>query len=309
MTGPNWPSSGEIDIIEGVNTQSQNRMTMHTNDGCSLAGSNCQGGLGCHIDGGGSSSYGNGLNSANGGTYAMEWTSSQINVWFFSRGSEPSDINSANPNPANWGNPTGGFTGGSGCDIDSYFMNNNIVFDTTFCGDWAGVVFSSDSTCSALASSCQDYVQNQPGAFSDAYWAINYLKVYEQGGAATDTISVSSQSAQPSASVAQPTSSAPFAADNSSIIAQPTASSLAISTISVPATIESPGAPSPTPASPPEIATPTVVTTEILAQTTQASTYGEHHQWHHRPPFASPQVKRSRVARHIKEHAKGSHHS
>lgn len=207
MTGPNWPNSGEIDIIEGVNTGSQNQMTMHTSNGCTLAGNNCQGNLGCPVTGGGSSSYGNGFNSANGGTYAMEWTSSQISIWFFSRGSEPGDINSANPNPSNWGNPTGSFTGGSGCDIDSHFMNNNIVFDTTFCGDWAGNVWSQDSTCSALASTCQAYVQNNPNAFQDAYWAVNYLKVYNQGSAVSSVASVTSSSSSSSASIAQPTSS------------------------------------------------------------------------------------------------------
>jgi len=61
-------------------------------------------------------------------------------------------------------------------------MNHNIVFDTTFCGDWAGSVWSSDATCSALASTCQDYVANNPGDFVDAYWLINSLKVYQQSG-------------------------------------------------------------------------------------------------------------------------------
>jgi len=247
MTGPNWPNSGEIDIIEGVNTGSQNQMTMHTSNGCTLAGSNCQGNTGCPIKGGGSSSYGNGFNSANGGTYAMEWTSSQISIWFFSRGSEPKDINSANPNPSNWGNPTGSFTGGSGCDIDSHFMNNNIVFDTTFCGDWAGNVWSQDSTCSALASTCQAYVQNNPNAFKDAFWAVNYLKVYTQGSAVSGVASRSPSSSSSPASIAQPTSSpitstavtspaapstasiiksipsAPFPSGNATSIAQPTA--------------------------------------------------------------------------------------
>ncbi|KAL8726624.1 MAG: hypothetical protein Q9181_005973, partial [Wetmoreana brouardii] len=42
MTGPNWPNSGEIDIIEGVNIDSQNQMTMHTGSGCTFAGKNCE---------------------------------------------------------------------------------------------------------------------------------------------------------------------------------------------------------------------------------------------------------------------------
>ena len=58
------------------------------------------------------------------------------------------------------------------------------VFDTTFCGDWAGVVWSSSAQCAALASTCNDYVQNNPGAFADMYWLINGLKVYQTDGAA-----------------------------------------------------------------------------------------------------------------------------
>jgi hypothetical protein len=40
--GPNWPSAGEIDIIEGVNNQATNQMTLHsgTSQSCSIAKSN-----------------------------------------------------------------------------------------------------------------------------------------------------------------------------------------------------------------------------------------------------------------------------
>lgn len=36
MYGPDWPSSGEIDIIEGANTAVENLMTGHTSEGCTL---------------------------------------------------------------------------------------------------------------------------------------------------------------------------------------------------------------------------------------------------------------------------------
>ena len=208
MTGPNWPSSGEIDIVEGVNTQSQNQMTMHTSQGCTLVNQDCQGNQGCAATGGGSSSFGTGLNSAGGGIFATEWTSDSINIWFFSHGSAPGDISGPNPNPSGWGNPTSSFVGGSGCDIDSHFMNNNIIFDTTFCGDWAGNVFFQDSTCSALgASTCQDYVQNNPEAFKESYWAINSLKVYEQGGSTSTAVIAQDTSSSQAISIAQSTQS------------------------------------------------------------------------------------------------------
>ena len=37
MFGPNWPNNGEIDIIEGVNNQPENGVTLHTSDGCDYA--------------------------------------------------------------------------------------------------------------------------------------------------------------------------------------------------------------------------------------------------------------------------------
>ena len=66
----------------------------------------------------------------------MEWTGDAINIWFFSRGSEPGGILGDSPDPSNWGSPTGNFQGGSSCNIDTYFKNQNIVFDTTFCGEF-----------------------------------------------------------------------------------------------------------------------------------------------------------------------------
>ncbi|KAF4505318.1 hypothetical protein G6O67_007279 [Ophiocordyceps sinensis] len=75
------------------------------------------------------------------------------------------------------------FAGGSGCDIDSHFSNNQLVFDTTFCGDWAGNpdVWGSDKTCAAKAATCDDYVAANPGEFRDAFWEINSIKVFQQG--------------------------------------------------------------------------------------------------------------------------------
>jgi hypothetical protein len=37
MVGPSWPTNGEIDIIEGVNSTPSNSVTLHTNAGCSIS--------------------------------------------------------------------------------------------------------------------------------------------------------------------------------------------------------------------------------------------------------------------------------
>ncbi|KAG9513570.1 endo-1,3(4)-beta-glucanase, partial [Aureobasidium melanogenum] len=196
MVGPSWPNGGEIDIIEGVNTQNHNAMTLHTADGCSIYDNgNFTGSLwsddcyvnapdqtaneGCQITTSNYNTYGDGFNNVGGGVYAMEWTDEAISIWFFQRGSIPSNVLSANPSPdATWGKPLSQFTGC--CDIPEFFSDQQIVFDVTFCGDWAGSVWSSDSTCSALSGSCTDYVANNPQAFGNAYWSINSLKVFEQ---------------------------------------------------------------------------------------------------------------------------------
>lgn len=197
MFGPDWPSSGEIDIIEGVNAQTKNSITLHTNPGCTIsnqgslastkfASANCgasgtSAGCGQHTDD--NQNYGDGFNAIGGGVYATEWTSDHIAVWFFPRSKIPQDIHSENPNPSNWGTPTARFAGGNGCDIDSHFKNNQLVFDTTFCGAWAGSpqVWNSDPECSALAPTCKDYVSGNPAHFAEAFWVVNSVKVYQQG--------------------------------------------------------------------------------------------------------------------------------
>ncbi|KAF2719924.1 glycoside hydrolase family 16 protein [Polychaeton citri CBS 116435] len=196
MVGPNWPSNGEIDIIEGVNDQSTNDMTLHTSDGCSIGSggmsgyvvtSNCyinapgqSSNQGCQIGTGDTSTYGSGFNANGGGVYATEFTSSGVKIFFFPRGSIPGDISSGSPNPSSWGQPVAYFQGG-GCDFGSHIKQQQIVFDTTFCGDWAGAVWGNGG-CASRAGSCNDFVANNPSAFSDAYWAVNGLKVYQNYG-------------------------------------------------------------------------------------------------------------------------------
>lgn len=197
--GPNWPAGGEIDIIEGVNSQVSNSMALHTNQGCAITNNglfsgtistpNCDvkaagqpNNAGCQILMSNSASYGTGFNQGQGGVYATEWTSDHISIWFFPRSAIPADISSGTPNPGNWGQPAARFAGG--CQIDNFFSNHQIVFDTTFCGDWAANVWTTDPVCSSKAPTCQSFVQNNPSAFKDAFWSINSLKVYQspEGG-------------------------------------------------------------------------------------------------------------------------------
>lgn len=127
-TSAQWPNGGEVDIIEGVNTQSTNTMAVHTNAGCSISNngsmssqiltSNCDvaapnqaSNQGCAINSSSTNTYGNGFNSNGGGVYATEWTSNGISIWFFPRSLIPSDITSGSPDPSRWGLPLSRFAG------------------------------------------------------------------------------------------------------------------------------------------------------------------------------------------------------
>lgn len=171
-------------------------MTLHTSGHCSLSGansgntkfsgdmvsSNCtvsnSDNEGCGIKlAVGSNGYGSQLNGIQGGIYATEWTSDGVSIWFFPRSGVPSDISAGHPNPSAWGSPDALFE--ADCDMDDTFKNHNLVFDTTFCGDWAGNVWGSDSVCASKAATCNSFVANNPSAFTDVYWSINSLNVYQ----------------------------------------------------------------------------------------------------------------------------------
>jgi hypothetical protein len=202
MVGPNWPNAGEIDILEGVHEQESNTITLHTGAGCSIgsdtsafagdvATQNCDikasgqaENAGCSIGQKNSKSYGAGLNSNGGGVFATEWTSEAISVWFFARGEVAADVLGENPDPSSWGKPAAKFEK-SGCDIDSFFKDQQIVFDTTFCGDWAGNTWGDSCAAKTGVQTCNDYVRDNPEAFTNAFWTVNALKVYSNDGSAS----------------------------------------------------------------------------------------------------------------------------
>ncbi|GBE78490.1 hypothetical protein SCP_0113790 [Sparassis crispa] len=141
---------------------------------------NTDGNSGCGVQNPSSNSFGPDFNSAGGGWYAMERTNSYIQVWFWSRtdGSVPSQVSSgavSSIDTSTWGEPTALFPDTS-CDIADSFGPNNIIFDLTLCGSWAGIAsVYSDAGCS---SDCVDYVNNNPSAFTNAYWDVAGVYVY-----------------------------------------------------------------------------------------------------------------------------------
>ncbi|KAK2069001.1 hypothetical protein P8C59_003611 [Phyllachora maydis] len=192
--GPHWPHSGEIDIIEGVNSNTGNQMTLHTSDGCLVENTgsarstifnvtedaDCEGFNGCPQITPDTTSYGQGFNAIHGGVYAMEWTDTAIAVWFFHRHDARLRglLDDVAPDPVRLGTPRARFTGPR-CDFASHFRTHNIIFDTTFCGDWAEPNFQADPACNMLAPTCQAYVADNAADFAEAYWLVNSIRVFQ----------------------------------------------------------------------------------------------------------------------------------
>ncbi|XP_014552484.1 glycoside hydrolase family 16 protein [Bipolaris victoriae FI3] len=132
-------------------------------------------------------SYGTGFNDAKGGVYAMEWTESSISVWFFPRDSpgyteyfsQSNDTAVTSLDPSTWGPPMARFSG-SGCDFSERFVDMKIVFNTAFCGEWAGKVWDEECAAKTGVETCEEYVRGNPDAFREAYWEVEGLRWFQK---------------------------------------------------------------------------------------------------------------------------------
>ncbi|KAJ6509561.1 glycoside hydrolase family 16 protein [Mycena vitilis] len=185
--GGQWP-------YEGVHDNEHNQVTWHTGPGCLLTlesnytgtvvGSNnapnlnCDGNVpgnaGCGITEWSKASYGPFFEAQGGGVFAMKWDETGIAVYSFYRSAIPNDITTGSPNPANWGVPVASLAPAA-CDPLTYFVNHSIIFDITFCGDWAGNSYATSGCPGSCATRLMD-----PSNFVNASWSINSLKVYKK---------------------------------------------------------------------------------------------------------------------------------
>ncbi|KAF8168078.1 glycoside hydrolase family 16 protein [Crassisporium funariophilum] len=192
--GGNWPWGGEIDIIEGVHDNQHNQVAWHTAPGCHLdtnasftgtvssAGghnhTNCDANIndnsGCGITEWSRASYGPYFDSQGGGVFVMKWDENDISVWSFYRAAVPTDITDGRPNPSEWGAPSARLLS-TQCNITQFFGNHSIIFDITFCGDWAGNSYAT----SGCPGTCEERLMD-PKNFENATWSINSLKVYRK---------------------------------------------------------------------------------------------------------------------------------
>ncbi|KAK6005513.1 hypothetical protein QM012_007155 [Aureobasidium pullulans] len=214
MVGPNWPSSGEIDIVEQVNGHDYNTATLHTSSNCAITGNISSGhsdlfsgtlmtpdcdvnspsqskNAGCSIRASSNETYtvgnescvhstaGNTFNSQGGGVYAMLWTSTGVSIYFFPRDYIPNDIKANTPDPSTWTSTPQAVFSGNGCNWDSHLKDLQLVINTDFCGDWAGNSWESDGCATQTrVATCAGYVQNNPKAFETAYWLFNSISIF-----------------------------------------------------------------------------------------------------------------------------------
>ncbi|TEB31665.1 endo-beta-glucanase [Coprinellus micaceus] len=187
----NWPYSGEVDIVEGVNDQAPNAATlpywtwMHH---ALIANANGNGQLncdayansntGCGVSFNQGNSFGPSFNNNGGGWFAMERNNNFIKVWFWPRssGSVPSDLRNGaqTVNTDSWGTPAAHFPN-TQCNLADHFDAHNIIINLTLCGDWAGNVYGQ----SGCPSTCVDFVNNNPGSFKNAYFDFAAVRVYK----------------------------------------------------------------------------------------------------------------------------------
>ncbi|PYI21856.1 hypothetical protein BO86DRAFT_309881, partial [Aspergillus japonicus CBS 114.51] len=192
-TGANWPADGEIDIIEAVNLNTASEIVLHTSGTCdvsaqsdmtgTLTATHCgedAGTTGCVVQSSEGSS-GTPFNEQGGGVYAMEWQEDYIKFWYFARDSIPTSITAGTPDISAFGTPMGHLQGS--CNFAEHFKSQKFIFDTTFCGDWAGGVFLSSgcpiSDKTSATKSCVAYVAENPSAFEESFWEINYIKIFQ----------------------------------------------------------------------------------------------------------------------------------
>jgi hypothetical protein len=192
FSGDSWPQNGEIDVLEGVYTKTENNQALHTRANCTMPldasifkghwtkdnngkiTNDCytkDSSEGCSItsrDG----YFGVPFNTAGGGVFVFEWIrNSSIKTWIFKRSEIPADIAQGTPNPDNWGKPEAYYTIGPQCTAD-HFNSLEMIINCNLCGDWAGGAYPGGW------DACNQIVRNQPSAFKDAYWLINSIKYY-----------------------------------------------------------------------------------------------------------------------------------
>ncbi|CAK7213826.1 hypothetical protein SBRCBS47491_001938 [Sporothrix bragantina] len=214
---------GEIDIIEGVNHQAVNMVSLHTGGTCSFSASTEENGLfhrddcnvvygnvstygGCGVTAPTTDTYGTGFNAAGGGVYATLLEDERLRVWHWARANVPADLQQGRPDPTTWGPALADFRqANGGCDVAANFHSLTVILNTDFCGiNESDTMWSSDPACAAYPS-CEAFVASQPEAFNETYWLVNSIRVYEPGEVVTPVIPTNATTTTSAATTTWPT--------------------------------------------------------------------------------------------------------
>ncbi|KAJ7885744.1 hypothetical protein B0H14DRAFT_2698893 [Mycena olivaceomarginata] len=217
--GQVWPAQGEIDIIENVNLETNNRFSLHVGDdncvqptsiasnqtgtistasgsisNCTVTPATGQNTIGCVTTETKPNSFGSGFATQGSGVYAMSWDTSGIAMWYFPRASVPSNIGGTDaPDPTTWGKASAWYPAAS-CDPTKAFGSQIITLYIDICGAFAGVQSLFEPSCSSVAPNCSAAVPD-PANYNNAYWDINYLRTYTTGAVTTTNNTAKSGSA------------------------------------------------------------------------------------------------------------------
>ncbi|KAF8971847.1 concanavalin A-like lectin/glucanase domain-containing protein [Flammula alnicola] len=189
-----WPLAGEIDIIEAINNMDHNQVALHSTAGCTKAETqpsgqegttletDCSLARGCIVAENKPNSFGAGFAQAGGGVFALQYETTGINSWFWSRPDIPDSIKTATStsqmDTTSWGLPSSAYSPTS-CNFTEFFPPQTLVLLTTLCGHWAGVPSIYSSTCQTPTNSCvNDNVIGNGSNYATAYWEISYIRTY-----------------------------------------------------------------------------------------------------------------------------------
>jgi len=211
MLGLEWPSNGEIDVIEGANNDAKTTHRLRTADSCDFTDHDTTGlftgswtsspngdddrncwvedpsqreNEGCSVSAA-EGTHGESWTNGGGGVTVLLWSRTVgVKIWDLQRSAVPlvfakNTTTVLDAHLEALGTPAAFFPFGSACAADS-FLDNQIVMNIALCGDSVEDVWSSSGCASSTGySSCSDFVRNNPTAFDDAFWDINWLKVFQ----------------------------------------------------------------------------------------------------------------------------------
>ncbi|KAA1476857.1 glycoside hydrolase family 16 protein [Dentipellis sp. KUC8613] len=188
---PGWPAGGEIDTFEAVNLAPRPQMALHTEPGCTVTNPQQSSTLvnatdcsfqansneGCVTTNPATNSYGQPFADAGGGVWATEFAEKGISIWFFSRANVPDSLknNASSLDTSTLGTPVANYPP-TNCNIDKFFSAQNLIFDITLCGDFAGNPATFTQTCTGVCYN--DFVIGSPSNYDNAYFEVASVRVY-----------------------------------------------------------------------------------------------------------------------------------